>query len=46
MFLAPIQGSGYKSEPQRGDTITAQGEDAERAANVCIALCVKGETLG
>jgi len=36
----------HESKPRRGDAVTAQGDDAERDANVCGALCVKGETLG
>jgi hypothetical protein len=36
----------HESQPHRGGSITAQGEDAKRATNVCIALCVKGEALG
>jgi len=33
------------SSPE-GRPIIAQGEDAKRATNICIALRVKGETLG
>ncbi len=38
--------NSHKSKPRKGDTITAQGDDAERDAEVCGALCGKGETLG